>query len=120
MYGYFQQERYVRVAKNITEDSDGVGGEIPFSPSRPYGLERHLVSRTPWPCRRIVADGSFLGVSPPPRATGENSSATSGYKAFIPAAEASVIAETGPVHSKPGYTPPGKPAKLQGGPAAMT
>ena len=29
MYGYFQQERYVRVAKTITEDSEGVGGEIP-------------------------------------------------------------------------------------------
>ena len=29
MYGSFQQERYVRVAKAITEDSEGVGGEIP-------------------------------------------------------------------------------------------
>lgn len=29
MYGYFQQERYVRVAKAITEDSEGVGGTIP-------------------------------------------------------------------------------------------
>ena len=108
MYGYFQQERYVRVAKAITEDSEGVGGTIP-----PFTFTTRAVDgwsgMTGTPDTTVVAadgfvaDGSFSESQLTPTGYGENSSATSGYKAFIPGQSKFVIAETGPV--LPGYSP---------------
>ena len=131
MYGYFQQERYVRVAKNITEDSEGVGGEIP-----PFTFTTRAVDgwsgMTGTPDTTLVAadgfvaDGSFSESQLTPTGYGENSSATSGYKAFIPGQSKFVIAETGPVlpgySPKPGYFgPTWETSELQGSPVwAMT
>ena len=131
MYGYFQQERYVRVAKAITEDSEGVGGTIP-----PFTFTTRAVGdwagMTGTPDTTLVAadgfvaDGSFSESQLTPTGYGENSSATSGYKAFIPGQSKFVIAETGPVlpgfSPKPGYFgPTWETSELSGSPVwAMT
>ena len=131
MYGYFQQERYVRVAKAITEDSEGVGGTIP-----PFTFTTRAVDgwsgMTGTPDTTVVAadgfvaDGSFSESQLTPTGYGENSSATSGYKAFIPGQSKFVIAETGPVlpgySPKPGYFgPTWETSELSGSPVwAMT
>lgn len=131
MYGSFQQERYVRVAKAITEDSEGVGGTIP-----PFTFTTRAVDgwsgMTGTPDTTLVAadgfvaDGSFSESQLTPTGYGENSSATSGYKAFIPGQSKFVIAETGPVlpgfSPKPGYFgPTWETSELSGSPVwAMT
>lgn len=131
MYGYFQQERYVRVAKAITEDSEGVGGTIP-----PFTFTTKAIgdwsATTGTPDATVVAadgfvaDGSFSESQLTPTGYGENSSATSGYKAFIPGQSKFVIAETGPVlpgfSPKPGYFgPTWETSELSGSPVwAMT
>ena len=131
MYGYFQQERYVRVAKTITEDSEGVGGEIP-----PFTFTTRAVDgwsgMTGTPDTTLVAAdgfveaGSFSDTQLIPTGYGENGSATSGYKAFIPGQSKFVIAETGPVlpgfSPKPGYFgPTWETSELSGSPVwAMT
>ena len=131
MYGSFQQERYVRVAKAITEDSEGVGGTIP-----PFTFTTRAVDgwsgMTGTPDTTVVAadgfvaDGSFSESQLTPTGYGENSSATSGYKAFIPGQSKFVIAETGPVlpgfSPKPGYFgPTWETSELSGSPVwAMT
>lgn len=131
MYGSFQQERYVRVAKTITEDSEGVGGTIP-----PFTFTTRAVgdwagmtgtpNSTLVAADGFVADGSFSESQLTPTGYGENSSATSGYKAFIPGQSKFVIAETGPVlpgySPKPGYFgPTWETSELSGSPVwAMT
>ena len=131
MYGSFQQERYVRVAKAITEDSKGVGGTIP-----PFTFTTRAVGdwagMTGTPDTTVVAAdgfveaGSFSDAQLTPTGYGENSSATSGYKAFIPGQSKFVIAETGPVlpgfSPKPGYFgPTWETSELSGSPVwAMT
>ena len=131
MYGYFQQERYVRVAKAITEDSEGVGGTIP-----PFTFTTRAgdgwTGMTGTPDTTVVAadgfvdDGSFSESQLTPTGYGENGSATSGYKAFIPGQSKFVIAETGPVlpgfSPKPGYFgPTWETSELSGSPVwAMT
>ena len=131
MYGSFQQERYVRVAKAITEDSEGVGGTIP-----PFTFTTRAVDgwsgMTGTPDTTFVAAdgfveaGSFSESQLTPTGYGENSSATSGYKAFIPGQSKFVIAETGPVlpgfSPKPGYFgPTWETSELSGSPVwAMT
>ena len=131
MYGSFQQERYVRVAKAITEDSEGVGGTIP-----PFTFTTRAVGdwagMTGTPDTTVVAAdgfveaGSFSDAQLTPTGYGENSSATSGYKAFIPGQSKFVIAETGPVlpgfSPKPGYFgPTWETSELSGSPVwAMT
>ena len=131
MYGYFQQERYVRVAKAITEDSEGVGGTIPpFTFTTRAGDGWTGMTGTPdttvVAADGFVADGSFSESQLTPTGYGENSSATSGYKAFIPGQSKFVIAETGPVlpgfSPKPGYFgPTWETSELSGSPVwAMT
>lgn len=131
MYGSFQQERYVRVAKAITEDSEGVGGEIPpFSFTTRVGEGWTGMTGTP-NTTLVAADGfveagSFSDAQLTPTGYGAGGTATSSYKAFIPGQSRFVIAETGPV--LPGYSP--KPdyfgptwetSELQGSPVwAMT
>ena len=131
MYGYFQQERYVRVAKAITEDSEGVGGTIPpFTFTTRAGDGWSGMTGTP-DTTVVAADGfveagSFSESQLTPTGYGENSSATSGYKAFIPGQSKFVIAETGPVlpgfSPKPGYFGPmWETSELSGSPVwAMT
>ena len=131
MYGYFQQERYVRVAKTITEDSEGVGGTIPpFTFTTRAGDGWSGMTGTP-DTTLVAADGfveagSFSESQLTPTGYGENSSATSGYKAFIPGQSKFVIAETGPVlpgfSPKPGYFgPTWETSELSGSPVwAMT
>ena len=131
MYGYFQQERYVRVAKAITEDSEGVGGTIP-----PFTFTTRAVDgwsgMTGTPDTTLVAadgfvaDGSFSESQLTPTGYGADGTATSGYKAFIPGQSKFVIAETGPVlpgySPKPGYFgPTWETSELSGSPVwAMT
>lgn len=131
MYGSFQQERYVRVAKTITEDSEGVGGEIP-----PFTFTTRAVDgwtgMTGTPDSTLVAadgfvaDGSFSESQLTPTGYGADGTATSGDKAFIPGQSKFVIAETGPVlpgfSPKPGYFgPTWETSELSGSPVwAMT
>ncbi|MEZ7673116.1 SpaA isopeptide-forming pilin-related protein [Pauljensenia sp. 20925_1_27] len=131
MYGSFQQERYVRVAKAITEDSEGVGGTIP-----PFTFTTRAVGdwagMTGTPDSTLVAadgfvaDGSFSESQLTPTGYGADGTATSGYKAFIPGQSKFVIAETGPVlpgfSPKPGYFgPTWETSELSGSPVwAMT
>ena len=108
MYGYFQQERYVRVAKAITEDSEGVGGTIPpFTFTTRAGDGWSGMTGTPdttvVAADGFVADGSFSDSQLTPTGYGADAAAASGYKAFIPGQSRFVIAETGPV--LPGYSP---------------
>ena len=131
MYGYFQQERYVRVAKAITEDSEGVGGTIP-----PFTFTTRAVDgwsgMTGTPDTTLVAAdgfveaGSFSDAQLTPTGYGAGGTATSSYKAFIPGQSKFVIAETGPVlpgySPKPGYFgPTWETSELSGSPVwAMT
>ena len=131
MYGYFQQERYVRVAKAITEDSEGVGGTIP-----PFTFTTKAIGdwtgMTGTPDTTLVAadgfvaDGSFSDAQLTPTGYGANGATASGYKAFIPGQSKFVIAETGPVlpgfSPKPGYFgPTWETSELSGSPVwAMT
>lgn len=131
MYGSFQQERYVRVAKTITEDSEGVGGEIPpFTFTTRVGDGWSGMTGTPdstlVAADGFVADGSFSESQLTPTGYGADGTATSGYKAFIPGQSKFVIAETGPVlpgySPKPGYFgPTWETSELSGSPVwAMT
>ena len=131
MYGSFQQERYVRVAKTITEDSEGVGGEIPpFTFTTRVGDGWSGMTGTPdstlVAADGFVADGSFSESQLTPTGNGADGTATSGYKAFIPGQSKFVIAETGPVlpgySPKPGYFgPTWETSELSGSPVwAMT
>ena len=131
MYGYFQQERYVRVAKTITEDSEGVGGEIPpFTFTTLAGDGWSGMTGTP-DSTLVAADGfveagSFSDAQLTPTGYGADAAAASGYKAFIPGQSRFVIAETGPVlpgySPKPGYFgPTWETSELSGSPVwAMT
>ena len=131
MYGSFQQERYVRVAKTITEDSEGVGGEIPpFTFTTRVGNGWDGMTGTP-DTTLVAADGfveagSFSDAQLTPTGYGADGTATSGYKAFIPGQSKFVIAETGPVlpgySPKPGYFgPTWETSELEGSPVwAMT
>ena len=131
MYGYFQQERYVRVAKTITEDSEGVGGEIPpFTFTTRVGDGWSGMTGTPdstlVAADGFVEEGSFSDAQLTPTGYGAGGTATSSYKAFVPGQSSFVIAETGPVlpgySPKPGYFgPTWETSELEGSPVwAMT
>lgn len=131
MYGYFQQERYVRVAKTITEDSEGVGGTIPpFTFTTRAGDGWSGMTGTP-DTTVVAADGfveagSFSDSQLTPTGYGADGTTASSYKAFIPGQSKFVIAETGPVlpgySPKPGYFgPTWETSELSGSPVwAMT
>jgi len=131
MYGSFQQERYVRVAKTITEDSEGVGGEIPpFTFTTRVGDGWSGMTGTPdstlVAADGFVEEGSFSDAQLTPTGYGAGGTATSSYKAFVPGQSSFVIAETGPVlpgySPKPGYFgPTWETSELEGSPVwAMT
>lgn len=131
LYGSFSQERYVRVAKAVTSDSEQVGDAIPpFTFTTRVGNGWDGMTGTP-DTTLVAADGfveagSFSDAQLTPTGYGADGTATSGYKAFIPGQSKFVIAETGPVlpgySPKPGYFgPTWETSELQGSPVwAMT
>ena len=101
LYGSLRQERYVRVAKALTEDSEQVGDAIPAFTFTTMGIgDWSGTTGTPL-TTSVTADGfvgrnSFEDANLTPTAHGEAGVVTSGYKAFIPGFSQFVIAETGP------------------------
>ena len=121
LYGSFSQERYVRVAKKISDESEAVGTKIPrfgfttlgvgdwTSPTgTPLSLYEQADSFVDW--------SSFADSPLTPTGYGERGVVTSAYQAFIPGYSDFVIAETGPTipgrrplrFGEPGYFGPWK------------
>ena len=101
LYGSFSQERYVRVAKAITEDSEQVGDAIPAFTFTTMGIgDWSAPTGTPLGTS-VTADGfvgwnSFEDANLTPTAFGTDGAVTSGYRAFMPGFSQFVVAETGP------------------------
>ena len=121
LYGSFSQERYVRVAKAVTEDSAQVGDAIPEFGFTTLGVGDWTGTTGKPLTTSVQADGfvawnSFEDKSLTPTAFGEAGVVTSGYKAFMPGFGQFVIAETGPriagrtplAFGQPGYFGPWK------------
>ena len=101
LYGSFSQERYVRVAKALTEDSEQVGDAIPEFGFTTLGVGDWTGTTGKPLTTSVQADGfvawkSFEDKNLTPTAFGEAGAVTSGYKAFMPGFSQFVIAETGP------------------------
>ena len=101
LYGSFSQERYVRVAKAVTEDSEQVGDAIPPFTFTTMGLGDWAAPTGTPLTTSVTADGfvdwkSFEDANLTPTAYGEAGAAASGYKAFMPGFSQFIIAETGP------------------------
>lgn len=89
LYGSFSQDRYVRVAKAVTEDSEQVGDVIPEFGFTTLGVGDWTgTTGTPLttsvPADGFVAWNSFEDAHLTPSAYGEAGAATSGYRAFMP------------------------------------
>ena len=121
LYGSFSQERYVRVAKAVTEDSAQVGDAIPEFGFTTLGVGDWTGTTGKPLTTSVQADGfvawnSFEDKNLTPIAFGEAGVVTSGYKAFMPGFSQFVIAETGPriagrtplAFGQPGYFGPWK------------
>ena len=121
LYGSFSQERYVRVAKAVTEDSEQVGDAIPEFGFTTLGVGDWTGTTGKPLTTSVQADGfvawnSFEDKNLTPTAYGEAGAVTSGYKAFMPGFSQFVIAETGPriagrnplAFGQPGYFGPWK------------
>ena len=121
LYGSFSQERYVRVAKAVTEDSEQVGDAIPEFGFTTLGVGDWTGTTGKPLTTSVQADGfvawkSFEDKNLAPTAFGEAGAVTSGYKAFMPGFSQFVIAETGPriagrtplAFGQPGYFGPWK------------
>ena len=121
LYGSFSQERYVRVAKAVTEDSEQVGDAIPEFGFTTLGVGDWTGTTGKPLTTSVQADGfvawnSFEDKNLTPTAFGEAGVVTSGYKAFMPGFSQFVIAETGPriagrtplAFGQPGYFGPWK------------
>ena len=109
LYGSFSQERYVRVAKAVTEDSEQVGDAIPEFGFTTLGVGDWTGTTGKPLTTSVQADGfvawnSFEDKNLTPTAFGEAGAVTSGYRAFMPGFSQFVIAETGPRIA--GRTPP--------------
>lgn len=101
LYGSFSQERYVRIAKAVTEDSEQVGDAIPPFTFTTMGVGDWAAPTGTPLTTSVTADGfvdwkSFEDANLTPTAYGEAGAATSGYKAFMPGFSQFIIAETGP------------------------
>ena len=121
LYGSFSQERYVRVAKAVTEDSAQVGDAIPEFGFTTLGVGDWTGTTGKPLTTSVQADGfvawnSFEDKNLTPIAFGEAGVVTSGYKAFMLGFSQFVIAETGPriagrtplAFGQPGYFGPWK------------
>ena len=101
LYGSFSQERYVRVAKAVTEDSEQVGDVIPPCTFTTMGLG-DWAAPTGTPLTTSVTPDGFVGwnsfedANLTPTAYGEAGAVSSGYRAFMPGFSQFIIAETGP------------------------
>ena len=101
LYGSFSQERYVRVAKAVTPDSEQVGDAIPPFTFTTMGLG-DWTAPTGTPLTTSVTAAGFVGwnsfedANLTPTVYGEAGVATSGYRAFMPGFSQFIIAETGP------------------------
>ena len=101
LYGSFSQERYVRIAKTVTEDSAAVGDAIPSFNFTTLGIgDWASPSGTPL-STHAQADGfvdwsSFADQPLTPTAYGQGGTVMSGYKTFIPGYSQFVIAEGAP------------------------
>ena len=101
LYGSFSQERYVRVAKAVTSDSEQVGDAIPPFTFTTMGLG-DWTAPTGTPLTTSVTAAGFVGwnsfedANLTPTVYGEAGVATSGYRAFMPGFSQFIIAETGP------------------------
>ena len=116
LYGSFSQERYVRVAKAVTEDSEQVGDAIPEFGFTTLGVGDWTGTTGKPLTTSVQADGfvawnSFEDKNLTPTAFGEAGVVTSGYKAFMPGFSQFVIAETGPAHRRP-YSPRVRAARI--------
>ena len=101
LYGSFSQERYVRVAKAVTEDSEQVGDAIPPFTFTTMGLGDWAAPTGTPLTTSVTADGfvgwnSFEDANLTPTAYGEAGAVSSGYRAFMPGFSQFIIAETGP------------------------
>lgn len=101
LYGSFSQERYVRIAKAVTEDSEQVGDAIPPFTFTTMGVGDWAAPTGTPLTTSVTADGfvdwkSFEDANLTPTAYGEAGAVTSGYKAFMPGFSQFIIAETGP------------------------
>ena len=114
LYGEFRQERFLRIAKNVTEDSGAPGEEIPafnFT-TLPVGNWK-TPEGAPLPneaqADTYISPGSFSDFSLTPTAYGDGGTVMSGYQSFIPGKSQFIVAETGP--TIPGKNPiaPGQP-----------
>ena len=101
LYGSFSQERYVRVAKAVTEDSEQVGDAIPPFTFTTMGVGDWAAPTGTPLTTSVPADGfvdwkSFEDANLTPTAYGEAGAVSSGYRAFMPGFSQFIIAETGP------------------------
>ncbi|MDU5164440.1 MAG: prealbumin-like fold domain-containing protein [Actinomyces sp.] len=101
LYGSFSQERYVRVAKAVTEDSEQVGDAIPPFTFTTMGVGDWAAPTGTPLTTSVTADGfvgwnSFEDANLTPTAYGEAGAVSSGYRAFMPGFSQFIIAETGP------------------------
>ena len=101
LYGSFSQERYVRVAKALTEDSEQVGDAIPPFTFTTMGVGDWAAPTGTPLTTSVPADGfvdwkSFEDANLTPTAYGEAGAVSSGYRAFMPGFSQFIIAETGP------------------------
>ena len=101
LYASFSQERYIRIAKTVTAESEAIGGTIPSFNFTTLGIG-DFVSPTGEPLATdqnasgFVDWSSFSDTPLTPIGYGKDGTVTSGYQAFIPGYSQFVIAETGP------------------------
>lgn len=101
LYATFSQERYIRIAKTVTPQSEAIGGTIPSFNFTTLGIG-DFVSPTGEPLATdqnasgFVDWSSFEDSPLTPTGYGKDGTVTSGYQAFIPGYSQFVIAETGP------------------------
>ena len=101
LYATFSQERYIRIAKTVTPESEAIGGKIPSFNFTTLGIG-DFVSPTGEPLKTAENAGGFVDWSSfadsplTPTGYGKDGTVTSGYQAFIPGYSQFVIAETGP------------------------
>lgn len=101
LYASFSQERYIRIAKTVTAESEAIGGTIPSFNFTTLGIG-DFVSPTGEPLATdqnasgFVDWSSFSDTPLAPTGYGKDGTVTSGYQAFIAGYSQFVIAETGP------------------------
>ena len=101
LYASFSQERYIRIAKTVTAESEVIGGTIPTFNFTTLGVGDFVSPTgeplaTPEKASGYVDWSSFSDAALTPTGYGKAGTVTSNYQAFIPGYSQFVIAETGP------------------------